>query len=284
MPYIVLESGGFMFTPVYDVPEKDLLEAGRRLGAALEKTAKVLREDRQWDQGLATDNLAADPDNAMLALAQPVCVGIRSKPSPLCSEKLRGLPPRYKGPIHPGDSMTRRQREIYDEISRNRTTGVAGPFGPWLANPDFAQHAQLLGKTCRYDLMSYDLRLSELAILVTAMHTNAPTEWTIHVEEARKAGLEESIIAAVETYGAGMPLAVRDDVFNTDIFDPVDRAVYDVVAELNREHSVSDSSYWALHKARGDAGVVELVGLVGYYGLVSMTLNTFEIEPPLAKE
>ena len=81
-----------------------------------------------------------------------------------------------------------------------------------------------------------------------------------------------------------MPLAVRDDVFNTDNFDPVDRAVYDVVAELNREHSVSDSSYWALHKARGDAGVVELVGLVGYYGLVSMTLNTFEIEPPLAKE
>ena len=71
MPYIVPESGGFMFTPVYDVPEKDLLEAGRRLGAALEKTAKVLREDRQWDQGLATDNLAADPDNAMLA--QTVC-------------------------------------------------------------------------------------------------------------------------------------------------------------------------------------------------------------------
>ena len=137
----------------------------------------------------------------------------------------------------------------------------------------------MLGKTCRYDLASYDLRLSELAILVTAVHTNAPTEWTIHVKEARKAGLEESIIAAVQTHGAAMPLAVRETVFSTDDFDPVDRAVYDFVAELNREHRVGDGEYWALHDQRGDAGVVELVGLVGYYGLVSMTLNTFEIEP-----
>ena len=140
----------------------------------------------------------------------------------------------------------------------------------------------MLGKTCRYDLESYDLRLSELAILVTAIHTNAPTEWTIHVEEARKAGLEESIISAVEIHGANMPTAVRDEVFDTELFDPVDRAVYDFVAELNREHGVSDESYWALHNMRGDLGLVELVGLVGYYGLVSMTLNTFEIEPPTA--
>lgn len=276
MPYIVPQSGGFMFTPVYDVPEDDLLEAGRRLGAALEKTARKLREDRHWDQGLAAANLAnsaAAPENAMLALAQPVGAGGGGHASN------RRHPKRYKGPIHRGDTMTPRQREIYEEIARNRTTGVAGPFGPWLVNPEFAQHAQMLGKTCRYDLASYDLRLSELAILVTAVHTNAPTEWTIHVKEARKAGLEESIIAAVQTHGAAMPLAVRETVFSTDDFDPVDRAVYDFVAELNREHRVGDGAYWALHDQRGDAGVVELVGLVGYYGLVSMTLNTFEIEP-----
>eukprot|EP00946_MAST-07B_sp_MAST-7B-sp1_P001771 g1771.t1 len=275
MPYIVPQSGGFMFTPTYDAPEDDLIEAGRRLGAALEQTAKALREDRQWDQGLAAANLEAPLENMMLSLAQPP-VGISVNSSRNARRS------RYKGPINPGDPMTPRQREIYDKIARSRTTGAAGPFGPWLANPELAQHAQMLGKTCRYDLESYDLRLSELAILVTAIHTNAPTEWTIHVEEARKAGLEESIIRAVEIHGANMPTAVRDEVFDTELFDPVDRAVYDFVAELNREHGVSDESYWALHNMRGDLGLVELVGLVGYYGLVSMTLNTFEIEPPTA--
>jgi|TARA_B110000091_G_scaffold193284_1_gene218252 4-carboxymuconolactone decarboxylase len=172
--------------------------------------------------------------------------------------------------------MTARQQEIYDAIAQNRSTGVAGPFGPWLANPELAQHAQMLGKTCRYDLKSYDLRHSELVILMVAMHTNAPTEWAIHVVEARRAGLEENIIEALQMYGAHMPTDVKNVVYGES---QQDRAIADFASELLLHNRVTDATYEGLHECVGDVGCVELVGLVGYYGLVSLTLNAFEIEP-----
>ena len=286
LPYFVPQSGGFMFTPVLDAPEHDLVEAGRRLVEAAERTVRQLKFDREWSQNLKYQELYKRenslPGNEMIALAQPFESSESFAIKTPLRRKDKGTEQRerYKGPIKPGDLMTTRQREIYEEISRNRSTGVAGPFGPWLANPEFAQHAQMLGKTCRYDLESYDMRLSELAILVTAIHTNAPTEWTIHVEEARKHGLEEQIIKAVKTHGAEMPEEVQNEVF--DGLDTVDRVVYNFSAELNRDNHVCHDTYWELCEQRGDLGAVELVGLIGYYRLVSMTLNTFEIEPPSA--
>ncbi len=92
--------------------------------------------------------------------------------------------------------MTDLQKKIYDEIRSTRTTGIAGPFGPWLANPNIAQPAQTLGRVCRYET-SFDLMESELIILLTAKHIGSVTEWAIHVGEARKAKLDERIISRI---------------------------------------------------------------------------------------
>ena len=128
-----------------------------------------------------------------------------------------------------------------------------------------------------------------MVILMTAQATDAPTEWDIHVVEARRAGLEEKIIEALAIHGANMPADVQNEVFAAEVngddgegassSSSFDRAVYNFASDLNRMNRVSDLHYWNLHEHSGDVGCVELVGLVGYYGLVSLTLNTFEIQP-----
>ena len=168
--------------------------------------------------------------------------------------------------------MTPEQQNIYEEISRTRTTGVAGPFGPWLANPALADPAQKLGRVCRYET-TFDLRLSELAILTTAQHTRSSTEWDIHLHEARKANLSSSVIHGLEEHGLNLP----DDTFEDDA-DGL--AVFHFARELLENHSVSDVTYTQLQNRFGDRGCVDLVGIVGYYTLVAMTLNTFQISVP----
>ena len=272
LPYMVPESGGFMFTPCMDIPEEDLLEAGKRLAIAVERTAETLRTDRHWT--------VVDVDDPFMGCCQtsaPSSSSSTSMHSSTTSTSSNCTKGRYKGPQDDPAAMTLRQKEIYDAISKNRTTGVAGPFGPWLANPELAQHAQMLGKTCRYDLGSYDLRRSEMVILMTAVHTNAPTEWAIHVHEARKYGLEEQIIDAVQIHGCDIPDEILDAIFVGDGSE-VDHAIYHFAAQLNQTNRVDDNAYWKLQRLLGDTACVELVGLVGYYDLVSKTLNTFEIE------
>ena len=264
LPYMVPESGGFMFTPMMNVPEEDIAEAGKRLAIAVEKTSDILKKERHWRVVDANDPFMG---SCTASSSSSVSSSTSSKP-------------RYKGPQDNLATMTPQQHEIYNAIAKNRSTGVAGPFGPWLANPSLAQHAQMLGKTCRYDLVSYDLRRSEMVILMTAIHTNAPTEWAIHVHEARKAGLEDIIIDAIEKYGTHIPEDVLNTIFNgNDESSDMDRSIYTFAAELNSKNQVSDATYWKLHEHFGDEGCVELVGLIGYYHLVSFTLNTFEIQP-----
>jgi 4-carboxymuconolactone decarboxylase len=168
--------------------------------------------------------------------------------------------------------MTPRQQEIHDEIARTRNTGIKGPFGPWLANPELAQPAQTLGRVCRYET-TLDLRESELAVLMTAMRHDAATEWAIHVHEARKAGLAEPIIKALEQK---MPAT---GLFKTDGTDDRLVAIYGFTEELLRRSTVGDASYDRATAALGDRGVVELTSIVGYYTYVALTLNVFEIKP-----
>eukprot|EP00514_Thraustochytrium_sp_LLF1b_P010255 CAMPEP_0184547022 /NCGR_PEP_ID=MMETSP0199_2-20130426/5312_1 /TAXON_ID=1112570 /ORGANISM="Thraustochytrium sp., Strain LLF1b" /LENGTH=174 /DNA_ID=CAMNT_0026941469 /DNA_START=31 /DNA_END=551 /DNA_ORIENTATION=+ len=89
------------------------------------------------------------------------------------------------------------QQQVLDEIQRTRSTGLKGPFGPWLANPALAQAAQTLGRIVRYET-SLPLDESELLILTTAKHHRSKTEWAIHEPEARLAGLTGTWIENIE--------------------------------------------------------------------------------------
>jgi 4-carboxymuconolactone decarboxylase len=165
------------------------------------------------------------------------------------------------------DQMTAEQRRVHDEIAAGPRGRVEGPLEVWLHSPGLADPAQKLGAFARFG-SSLPPELSELAILVTGRHWQANFEWYAHARLARAAGIPEPVIAAIRT-GAEPELA-----------DPKARIVYAVARELLETRTLSDATYAKAEAALGREGLVDLVGILGYYTLVSMTLNAFDVPTP----
>jgi 4-carboxymuconolactone decarboxylase len=162
------------------------------------------------------------------------------------------------------------QRALLDAIRsgpRGKSMTPRGPFAVWMHAPEFGQIAQPVGGFCRYQT-SLPARLSEFAILCTARLWRAQYEWFAHEPQADKAGVKAKTIADLKA-GRKPASAPKDE-----------RAIYDFVQELYKTRRVSDRTYKKLHGMLGDKAMVELVGLLGYYVLISMTLNVFQMMPP----
>ena len=156
------------------------------------------------------------------------------------------------------------QRELYDKIARGPRGAVEGPLRVWLQSPGFAAHAQALGQYARYDSV-LPPHLSELAILVTARYWSSGFEWSHHVPIGLKAGVPEQAVKAI---GRAERLTFEDAQM---------QAVFDFVAELHVATKVGDVTYAAVKRALGVQGCVDLVGICGYYTLISMTINVFDV-------
>jgi 4-carboxymuconolactone decarboxylase len=167
----------------------------------------------------------------------------------------------------PREEMTEAQGRVADEAVAGKRGRIPAPLRAWIHSPELGARAQRLGEFCRYDT-TLGPRLSELAILVVARFHTAHYEWFAHKREALKAGLDPAIVADI---------AARR---TPDLAKPRERAVYDYVSSLLVTHRVPDDVHAAAVRALGEAGVVELVGVVGYYILVALTLNAFEIGLP----
>ena len=147
-------------------------------------------------------------------------------------------------------------------LSRSRPIG--GPFAPWLRSPDFADLAQRLGAFARYGT-ALEPRLSELAIIVVGAAWKADYEFAAHGPMAIRAGVSPDVVEAVAR--GEVPRFERSD----------ERIVYEFARELVESREVADERYAAAADLLGEAGTVELVGILGYYTLVCMTLNAFEV-------
>ncbi len=169
------------------------------------------------------------------------------------------------------DSLSDAQRKVADQIRSGPRAGLAGPFWPWLRSPDLADRAQRLGEFVRFRT-SLPQRLVELAVLFTARTWRAQFEWYAHAPIARKEGLAEEVVQAL--LDAKPPRFERDD----------EAAVYDLCRELYETRRVGDKTYARVTQLLGDQGAVELVGVLGYYALVSMTLNAFAVDLPKGVE
>jgi 4-carboxymuconolactone decarboxylase len=150
---------------------------------------------------------------------------------------------------------------------RGQSTPVRGPFAVWMHAPEFGQLAQALGGHCRYKT-ALPPRLSEFAILCTARLWRAQYEWYAHAPIAKRAGVKPKTIADLRA-GREPKTAAKDE-----------RAVYAFVQELYKTKRVSERTYKRVHALLGDAGMVELIGILGYYVMVAMTLNVFQMMPP----
>ena len=170
-------------------------------------------------------------------------------------------------PVLTPDLMTPEQRRIHDAVVSGPRGMLVGPLRAAIHRPELADKWQQFGELLRYRT-SLPMRLSELAILVTARHWDSQVEWYLHEREAIKAGLERSIIdpVSLSQRPAGM--------------DEETTAVHDFACELLRDRFVSEPTY-QLVLARWDVvGVVELTAIIGYYSMVAMTLNAHELPLP----
>lgn len=170
--------------------------------------------------------------------------------------------------------MTPAQRAVHDAIVNGPRGKVVGPLRVWLNSPGLADKAQALGQYARYDSV-LPQRLSELAILITARFWSSGFEWSHHAPIAAQAGVPEAAIAQIAQ--AQRPVLAQPDA----------RAVADFAIELHRDRVVSDTTFEAARAALTEAGVIDLVGVCGYYTLISMTINAFEVPedggPPLPR-
>jgi len=62
--------------------------------------------------------------------------------------------------------------------------------------------------------------------------------------------------------------------------DDQSRMVYMVSRELNETRRLSEDTFAKAKAALGQPPLVDLIGILGYYTLISMTLNAFDIETP----
>jgi 4-carboxymuconolactone decarboxylase len=165
------------------------------------------------------------------------------------------------------DGMNADQKATYEEAVAGKRGAAPAPMMAWLNSPDMARHATRLGEQLRFNTM-FPPKLSEIAILVTARHWTAHYEWWAHKRLALKGGLDVAIVDAIR------------DRRTPSFDDPKAAMIYDVAKSLHEGHGLAQPLYDAAIALLGERGLVEIIGLCGYYTMVSMTLNTFDFGLP----
>jgi 4-carboxymuconolactone decarboxylase len=178
---------------------------------------------------------------------------------------LAQTPKRYP-PLAP-DAMSPEQKAMYDAIMAGPRHSIGGPFNAWLRSPILGERLQRVGEYLRFNT-TIPHNLNEFAILITAVEWRSGFEWYAHYPLALKAGLEAAV--AKDLQEGRRPANMTAD----------ETLVYDFATQLHRQHQVSDAVFDAAVKRFGEQGVTDLIALLGYYGLVSMTLNVAEVAAP----
>jgi 4-carboxymuconolactone decarboxylase len=168
--------------------------------------------------------------------------------------------------LEPGQ-MSPAQRRVHDAIAGGPRGGVRGPFGVLLRSPELADRVQKVGEHLRFN-SSLPARLNEFAILINARFWESKYEWFAHRPFALKGGLAESIADAVAQQRR--PAGMKED----------EEVVYEFCTALHAKHFVDAALFQRALTALGEQGVVDLIGVSGYYTLVSMVLNVAEIPLP----
>jgi len=160
--------------------------------------------------------------------------------------------------------LNEEQTSAYETILNGPRGEVVGPLKVWLKSPSLAMKAQDLGKFARYET-SLSPIMSELAILVTARIWSSGFEWSHHAPIALANGLEQHVVDALSY--AKIP------VFNDEKL----KLIFQFCVELHRDYNVSDTTYSKAYETLGETTVIELVAICGYYGFISMTINSFAV-------
>lgn len=173
--------------------------------------------------------------------------------------------PERMPPLAP-ENYNELQKKVAADLSSSRGS-VRGPFGAMLRSPELADCMQKVGQYVRFKC-GLDKRLNRLAGMLATRHWCNQYEWNGHVPYALKAGMAQPVIDAI---GEGRrPAELRDD----------EAAVYDFVTELYANKGVSDTTYANALQLFGEAGIVDILGVVGYYATNAMIMNVARTAVP----
>lgn len=170
------------------------------------------------------------------------------------------------GPI-PFEQMTPPQQAAARAVIDGPRGALYGPFVPLIRSPELMECAQRMGEYLRYR-SAIGTRLSELAILVTARQWDQQVEWAIHAPIAVQAGIGAGVIDAVAQRRRPQGMAADEAL------------VYDFCVELHRDKRVGDATWAGALAAFGEQGVVDLMGLNGYYTFLAMVMNAAQSAVP----
>jgi 4-carboxymuconolactone decarboxylase len=164
------------------------------------------------------------------------------------------------------DEMTDAQKAMVAHVLDGPRSSLGGPFNVMLRSPEMGDAAQQLGTFSRFNTMPGKLR--ELAIIMTARFWTSHFEWYAHKDAALREGLDPAVVDAIANGESPTGMDVDE------------AAVYKLVSELLYDRRVSDATFETAVATLGERGVVDVVGIVGYYGMVSLFLNIDEYPLP----
>ena len=162
------------------------------------------------------------------------------------------------------EDLTEEQKEIHNAIVSGPRGHVVGPLRIWLNNPGLARSAQTVGEYARYGT-SLSKGLSELAIITTGRVWSSAFEWEHHAPLAIEGGIDPENVNIIS-------MGQRPNFTKAE-----EEAVFDFAAEANILKNVSDNTYNNLVNILNETAAIDIVGICGYYSLISMTLNVFKV-------
>jgi 4-carboxymuconolactone decarboxylase len=178
-------------------------------------------------------------------------------------------------PPIPADRLTDAQKKAIEEFKAARGVDISGPFVPLLRSPEVMSRARAMGDYLRFK-SSLPPRLSEFVILLTARRWTQQYEWNAHMPLALQGGLKDETVAAI---AAGRrPAAMAAD----------EAAIYELWDEVQRNQGASDATYANALDKIGEQGIIDVLGITGYYTTLAMVMNTTRtplpagVTPPLA--
>jgi 4-carboxymuconolactone decarboxylase len=167
---------------------------------------------------------------------------------------------RERLPLPAAAAMDEAQRAAAQALIDGPRKGVYGPFLPLLRSPALLDRVAKVGEYLRFE-SALDARIRELVTAAVARHVGNQFEWVMHAPLAVKAGVAEAAIEALRV--GARPKGLRAD----------EEAALDFAFELLRTNGTSDPTYAAALQAFGEAGVVELTSLIGYFVMVCWLMN-----------
>ena len=163
--------------------------------------------------------------------------------------------------------MTEAQQRAAAELSAGPRGGVKGPFVPLLRSPELMNRLQKVGEYLRYH-SALEQKLTEFVVLIVSRHWTQQFEWAVHHPLAIKAGLKRETADALAE-GRRPPGMAEDE-----------EIAFDVCDEVLRTHGLCDTTYQRAVAKFGEHGVIDLLGVVGYFITVSIVMNAAHTPPP----